>query len=199
VSEAYRLQHPAIRRGAAGFVQRWSVLLRKAWQHMEREVAAKPRLIQISTNWGSRSEGAVLGRNRYGTLSLSTKKNAKQPRSPYQKPCKHMAEAILVESTERGQTVKVCAEPNCAVHFADRRTTNPEQLAKEREQRRTTMEQQKLEVTVRDCVLAEVLKQVSAPLERHGLIPCRNAHAEQARTFAARVHRPAAQDGGWFG
>jgi ParB family transcriptional regulator, chromosome partitioning protein len=141
----------------------------KLGKHIEREIAAKPKLIQISSGWSSRAEGTVLGRGRYVTLSLSAKKNGKEPRSPYQKPCKHMAEAIVVEGTERGQTVKVCAEPNCAVHFADRRTPSPEQIAKEREQRRKALEQQKLETTVRHRVLAEVLKQVSAPLERQSL------------------------------
>jgi len=65
--------------------------------------------------------------------------------------------------------VKVCAEPNCPVHFADRHAPNPAQTAKEREQRRKELERQKLEATVRHRTLAEVLKRIGAPLERADL------------------------------
>jgi ParB family chromosome partitioning protein len=86
-----------------------------------------------------------------------------------QKPCKHMSEAIAMDGPQRGRVAKVCAEPTCPVHFADRRAPNPEQTAKEREQRRKELERQKLEATVRHRTLAEVLKRVSAPLERADL------------------------------
>jgi ParB family chromosome partitioning protein len=65
--------------------------------------------------------------------------------------------------------VKVCAAPTCPVHFADRRAPNPEQTAKEREQRRKELERQKLETTVRHRALAEVLKRIGAPLDRADL------------------------------
>jgi ParB family chromosome partitioning protein len=74
-----------------------------------------------------------------------------------------------VDGTERGQIAKVCADPTCPVHFADRHTANPEQVAKEREQRRKELERQKLEATVRHRTLAEVLRQIGAPLDRAGL------------------------------
>jgi ParB family chromosome partitioning protein len=80
-----------------------------------------------------------------------------------------MSEAIVADGTERGRAVKVCAEPNCPVHFADRRAPNPAQTAKEREQRRKELEHQKLEATVRHRTLAEVLKRIGAPLDRADL------------------------------
>ncbi len=142
----------------------------KLAKHIERQVTEKPKLVQITTAWGARGDGAVLGRNRYVALNLSAKNGkSKAPLSPYQKPCKHMSEAIVVDGTERGHTVKVCAESNCPIHFADRRTPNPEQIAKEREQRREELERQKLETTVRHRALAEVLKRIGAPLDRADL------------------------------
>ena len=80
----------------------------------------------------------------------------------------------MVEGNERGQTVRVCAEPNCPIHFADRhkangRTDSPEELAKEREQRRKELERQKLETTVRHRTLAEILKKIGSPLGRSDL------------------------------
>ncbi len=142
----------------------------KLAKNVERQIAEKPKLVQITTEWKAPGNGAVLGRNQYVTLNLSAESaSSKKPLSPYQKPCKHMSEAIVIDGTERGRIAKVCAEPNCPVHFADRRTPKPEQVAKEREQRRKELERQKLEATVRHRTLAEVLKRIGAPLERADL------------------------------
>ncbi|MGA2965553.1 MAG: ParB/RepB/Spo0J family partition protein [Terriglobales bacterium] len=148
----------------------------KLAKHVERQIGEKPELVQITTEWKAPGNGAVLGRNQYVTLNLSAKSaSSKKPLSPYQKPCKHMSEAIVVEGTERGRRVKVCAELNCPVHFADRRAPNPEQVAKERTQRRKELERQKLEATVRHRTLAEVLKRIGAPLDRADLALVANA------------------------
>jgi ParB family transcriptional regulator, chromosome partitioning protein len=141
----------------------------KLGKFLERQIAEKPKLVQISTNHVSRSDGPVLPRTRYVALHLTKNGKSKQPLSPYQKPCKHMAEAIVVDGAERGHTVRVCAEPSCTIHFADRRTPDPAQVGKEREQRRKELEKRKLEITVRHRILAEVLKKVSSPLDRADL------------------------------
>ncbi len=142
----------------------------KLSKNVERQIAEKPNLVQITHEWKAPGNSAVLGRNHYVVLNLSAKSaSSKKPLSPYQKPCKHMSEAIVTDGTELGRTVKVCAEPNCPVHFADRRAPNPAQTAKEREQRRKELEHQKLEATVRHRTLAEVLKRIGAPLDRADL------------------------------
>jgi ParB family chromosome partitioning protein len=143
----------------------------KLSKFVEQQIAVKPKLVQITTGYGTRGNDAVLGRNRYVALNLSAKNGkSKAPLSPYQKPCKQMSEAIVVDGTERGHIVKVCADPNCSVHFADRHAPNPEQLAKEREQRRKEVEKQRLEITVRHRTLAEVLKRIGSPLDRADLV-----------------------------
>jgi hypothetical protein len=102
-----------------------------------------------------------------------------------------------VDGGERGHTVKVCAEPSCSVHFADRasQTPTPEQLAKEREQRRKELEKRKLETTVRHRTLAEVLRKVGAPLDRTDLVLIANALLEKTepmrRQDLARRHKVA--------
>jgi len=167
----------------------------KLAKFVERQIAEKPRLVQITTAHGTRGDGFVLPRNRYVALNLTKTAKAKQPLSPYQKPCKHMAEAIVVDGVERGHTVKVCAEPSCTIHFADRasKTANPEQLAKEREQRRKQLEKQKLETTVRHRTLAEVLKRITYPLERADLVLVATAILEKTeplrRETLARRHK----------
>jgi ParB family chromosome partitioning protein len=142
----------------------------KLSKFVEKQLADKPKLVQITTAYGTRGNNAVLGRNRYVALNLSAKNGkSKAPLSPHQKPCKQMSEAIVVDGTERGHVVKVCADPTCSVHFGDRHTPNPEQVAKEREQRRKELEKQKLEITVRHRTLAEILKRIGAPMGRADL------------------------------
>ncbi len=140
-------------------------------KHIERQIAERPKLVQITSAWGARGVSGVLGRNRYVALNLSAKNGqSKTPLSPHQKPCKQMSEAIVVEGAERGHIVKVCADPTCPVHFANRPAPDPEQMAEEREQRRKELERQKLETTVRHRILAGVLKRIGFPLDRAGLV-----------------------------
>lgn len=165
----------------------------KLGKSVERQIAEKPKLVQISTNHVGHNDGPVLPRSRYVALHLAKNGKSKQPLSSYQKPCKHMAEAIVVDGAERGHTVKVCAEPSCGVHFADRRAPDPAQQAKEREQRRREIEKRKLEITVRHRILAEVLKKVGAPLERTDLVLIASAILEKMepmrREILARRHK----------
>lgn len=167
----------------------------KLKRFVEKQIEVKPKLLQITTAHGTHGEGAVLPRNRYVALQLTNPAKVKQPLSPYQKPCKHMADAIVVDGTERGHTVKVCAEPGCAVHFANRinRTPDPAQLAKAREQRRRELEKHKLETTVRHRTLTEVLRKVGAPLDRADLALIANAMLEKTeplrRETLARRHK----------
>ncbi len=143
---------------------------RKLAAHIERQIAAKPQLVQIATSYANGGNPSVLGRNRYVALQLGARNGkSKTPPSPHQKPCKQMTEAIVVDGPECGHIVKVCADPACPVHFADRHSPSPEQMAKEREQRRKELEKQKLQVTIRHRTLAEVLKKVGSPLEKAGL------------------------------
>jgi ParB family chromosome partitioning protein len=165
----------------------------KVGRFVVQQLEAKPKLVQITTSRLSPGDGAVLPRTSYVALQLAKSNKSKQPLSPYQKPCKHMAEAIVVDGAERGHTAKVCAEPTCAVHFADRHAPNPAQVAKEREQRRKELEKRKLETTVRHRVLAEVLRKVGAPLERADLALIANALLDRTeplrRETLARRHK----------
>lgn len=167
----------------------------KVDRFVARQLEAKPKLVQISTTYGGRVEGSVLPRSRYIALHLAKSGKTKQPLSPNEKPCKHMAEAIVMEGAERGYTTKVCAEPSCTVHFPghNNKATNEAQLAREREQRRKELEKQKLETTVRYCALAAVLRKVGAPLDRADLALVASAMLEKMeplrREALARRHK----------
>jgi ParB family chromosome partitioning protein len=167
----------------------------KLAKHVERQIAEKPKLVQITTGYGTRGDSPVLDRNRYVALNLAKSTKAKQPLSANQKPCKQMAEAIVVDGAERGHTVKVCADTNCPVHFADRtgKTPDPAQVAREREQRRRELEKRKLEITIRHRILAEILKKVGSPMERGDLVFIADAVLEKTeplrREALARRHK----------
>jgi ParB family chromosome partitioning protein len=167
----------------------------KLAKHVERQIAEKPKLVQITTSYGARSDSAVLGRNRYVALNLAKPAKAKQPLSANQKPCKYMAEAIVVDGTEKGHTVKVCSDTNCPVHFTDRanKMPDPAQVAREREQRRRELEKRKLEIAARHRILAEVLRKVGSPMERGDLVFLADAMLEKTeplrREALARRHK----------
>ena len=111
-----------------------------------------------------------MGRNQYVELEAKKAKTngstAKLPAA--QKPCDKMAEAIVMDGGKRGQTVKVCADPNCRVHHPN--TPSPQQVAKERADERKRIEKEKLAITVRHRVLATILQRASAPLKKADLL-----------------------------
>jgi len=137
--------------------------------HVAKTLESKPTLVQISSAWNSR-EGAPLGRNQYVELEIKkAKANGTAAKLPAtQKPCDKMAEAIVMDGGKRGQTVKVCADPNCRVHHPN--TPSPQQVAKERADERKRIEKEKLAITVRHRVLATILQRVSAPLKKPDLL-----------------------------
>jgi ParB family transcriptional regulator, chromosome partitioning protein len=137
--------------------------------HVEKTIEKKPELVQISSAWNTR-EGAPLGRNRYVELQIKKAKAngsaAKQP--AVQKPCEKMTDAIVMDGGSRGQTVKVCADPNCRVHHADR--PSPQQLQRDRALERKRIEKEKIAITARHRILAAILERVSAPLKKAELL-----------------------------
>jgi ParB family chromosome partitioning protein len=92
----------------------------KVEAHIKLTIAAKPKLVQISTAYGQPKEGsAAIPRNKY--VPLRDGKPEKHQRDwPEYKTCRHITEAIVTEGTEKGETCKVCANPECPVHHPKR-------------------------------------------------------------------------------
>jgi ParB family transcriptional regulator, chromosome partitioning protein len=85
--------------------------------HVKKAVAAKPKLVQISTAFAKPAEGsAVVARNRYVEIRQEKLKNKYQQDAPEFKPCKYMTEAIVADGTDKGEIRKVCANPDCPIH-----------------------------------------------------------------------------------
>ncbi len=85
--------------------------------HVKQTVAAKPKLVQISTAYGKPAEGSpVIPRNKYVEIRQDKPKSKNERDWPEYKTCKYAAEAIVTEGTEKGETKRVCANPDCPVH-----------------------------------------------------------------------------------
>jgi len=87
--------------------------------HVERIVAAKPNLVQISTAYGGQKEGSpVLPRNKYTAIRDDKPKSKDDVQRPEFKVCKFATDAIITEGSDIGTIHKVCANPDCPIHHA---------------------------------------------------------------------------------
>jgi ParB family chromosome partitioning protein len=85
--------------------------------HVKKTVAAKPKLIQISTAFAKPAEGSpVVARNHYVEIRQDKPKNKYQQDAPEFKTCKFTSEAIVADGADKGEIRKVCANPDCPVH-----------------------------------------------------------------------------------
>jgi ParB family chromosome partitioning protein len=136
---------------------------------VKKTLETKPQLVQISAAWNSR-EGAPLGRNRYVELEIKKPKaNGASTKLPAnQKPCDKMTEAIVMDGGNRGQVVKVCADPACRIHHS--KMPSPQQVERDRAQERKRIEKDKLAITARHRILAVILDRVSPPMKRGDLL-----------------------------
>lgn len=108
---------------------------------MKRTVAAKPKLVQITTAYGKPAEGStVVPRGQYVEIRQEKPKNKYQQEAPEYKTCKYTTEAIVADGTEKGEIRKVCANPDCPVHHPKKhqRRANPDAatMAAQEKQRR---------------------------------------------------------------
>lgn len=89
--------------------------------HVKQTIAANPKLVQISTGYGQPKDGsATIPRNKYVEVRLDKPQRKEQRDWPEYKACKYTAEAIVTEGTEKGETKRVCANPECPVHHPNR-------------------------------------------------------------------------------
>ncbi len=92
----------------------------KVEAHVKQAIAAKPKLVQISTAYGQPKDGsAAIPRNKY-VLLRDGKPEKHQRDWPEYRTCRYMTEAVVTEGTEKGELRKVCANPECPVHHAKR-------------------------------------------------------------------------------
>jgi ParB family transcriptional regulator, chromosome partitioning protein len=108
--------------------------------HIQKTVAAKPKLVQISTAYGKPAEGSpVVPRSRYVEIRADKPKRKELANQPEYKTCKYTTEAIVAEGSEKGALTKVCANLDCPIHHpkkANDANVNDAQFKAEQEKHR---------------------------------------------------------------
>ncbi|HVW79049.1 MAG TPA: ParB/RepB/Spo0J family partition protein [Alloacidobacterium sp.] len=89
--------------------------------HVKQTIAAKPKLVQISTAYGlPKDSSAVIPRGKYVEVRQDKPQRKEQRDWPEYKACKYTTEAIVTEGTEKGETKRVCTNPECPIHHPKR-------------------------------------------------------------------------------
>jgi len=92
--------------------------------HVAKTVAAKPKLVQISTAYGQQQEGsATLPRNKYTEIRPEKPATKEEAIRPEFKKCKYTTEAIISDGIDKGELRKVCTEPTCPVHHPKKQSS----------------------------------------------------------------------------
>jgi ParB family chromosome partitioning protein len=85
--------------------------------HLANTIAAKPKLVQISTGYTKPQEGsAIVPRGKYVAIASEKPKDKEQAQRPQYKTCKFTTEAIIADGDGKGEVHRVCANPACPIH-----------------------------------------------------------------------------------
>ncbi len=165
----------------------------KANAHIDREIAARPELVQIENGWRRATE------QRPGAVQRGHFREIEHPDNPDAEPvapCEAARPAIIVYGKRVGTTLTVCTDNNCPIHdprAAARRAEHPEpvmppavpaETEEEAEARRQQHEQQRKEYEAEQERRAEEFRQQQ---EREEV----EYQAEQARRDEQRKLRVA--------
>jgi ParB family chromosome partitioning protein len=89
----------------------------KVEAHVQKQIAAKPELVQISTAYGQQQEGSkVVTRSKYVEIRPEKPDTPEKAKWPEFKTCNYTTEAIIADGLGKGEVRKVCTQPDCPVH-----------------------------------------------------------------------------------
>jgi ParB family chromosome partitioning protein len=95
--------------------------------HVAKAVAAKPKIVQISTAYGQQKDGsATLPRNKYTEIRPQKPASKEEAVRPEFKTCKYTTEAIVSDGIDKGELRKVCTQADCPVHHPKK---SPQRIA----------------------------------------------------------------------
>ena len=131
---------------------------RKLDAHIALRVTKMPNLVQISQDYQSADKSPVLPRREY--VEVVARKNPKTKNAlPENKLCNHLTSAIHTDGIDKGRLVKVCADPECRIHFGNRQKEEEQRLAW-KAQRAAENRKAKQTASFRHLLLSETLKRV---------------------------------------
>jgi ParB family chromosome partitioning protein len=109
----------------------------KVSAHVQKTIATKPKIVQISTRFGGEQEGSTtLPRNKYVEIRQDKPEKKEQRDWPQYKTCKFTTEAIVTEGAEKGEVRKICANPDCPVHHPKKQRTQADATFKAEQDKR---------------------------------------------------------------
>jgi ParB family chromosome partitioning protein len=139
--------------------------------HVKRTVAAKPKLVQITTALGKPAEGsAIVPRGQYVEIRQEKPKNKYQQEAPEYKTCKYVTEAIVADGTEKGELRKVCANPDCPVHHPKKQQRRVQTDAAEKAAQEKQRREEAIANTTGIRVLAAIAAAVPVRLMKRDLL-----------------------------
>jgi ParB family transcriptional regulator, chromosome partitioning protein len=139
--------------------------------HVKRTVAAKPKLVQITTALGKPAEGsAIVPRGQYVEIRQEKPKNKYQQEAPEYKTCKYVTEAIVADGTEKGELRKVCANPDCPVHHPKKQQRRVQADAAEKAAQDKQRREEAIANTTGIRVLAAIADAVPVRLMKRDLL-----------------------------
>jgi ParB family chromosome partitioning protein len=139
--------------------------------HVKRTVAAKPKLVQITTALGKPAEGsAIVPRGQYVEIRQDKPKNKYQQEAPEYKTCKYVTEAIVADGTEKGELRKVCANPDCPVHHPKKQQRRVQADAAEKAAQDKQRREEAIANTTGIRVLAAIADAVPVRLMKRDLL-----------------------------
>jgi len=105
--------------------------------HVQKQVAAKPELVQISTAYRQQSEGEkAIPRNKYVEIREEKPDTPEKAKWPEFKTCKYTTEAIVADGIDKGELRKVCTEPTCPIHHPKKQPSKANASFKAEEEKR---------------------------------------------------------------
>jgi ParB family chromosome partitioning protein len=141
----------------------------KLESYVRQTIAAKPKLVLISTAYGQQQEGsATIPRNKYVEVRHEKPKTKEEASRPEFKTCKYTTEAIVTEGTEKGGLRKVCTQADCPVHHPKKQgsTHYPKRRAEDEKCRR----EEALAQATGIRTLAAIVRAVPVRLMRRDLL-----------------------------
>lgn len=104
--------------------------------HLAKTLAAKPKLVQISTGYDRPQEGsAIVPRGKYVSIRDQKPKDKEEAQRPQYKTCRYVTEAIIADGEGKGTIHKVCANPECSIHHPNKQPTRADASFKARQEK----------------------------------------------------------------
>jgi ParB family transcriptional regulator, chromosome partitioning protein len=139
--------------------------------HVKQTVAAKPKLVQITTAHGKPAEGSsVVPRGQYVEIRQEKPKNKFQQDAPEFKTCKYMTEAIVADGVDKGEIRKVCANPDCPVHHPKKQQRRVQSNAAEKAAQEKRRREEAIANTTGIRVLAAITAAAPVRLMKRDLL-----------------------------